>query len=32
VLAWIPFLGWLLHLVTAILLLVSASSRKGRYR
>jgi uncharacterized membrane protein len=23
-LAWIPFLGWLLHLVTAILLFVSA--------
>ncbi len=32
VLAWIPLLGWLLHLITAILLLVSATSRRGRYR
>lgn len=32
VLAWIPFVGWLLHVVTAVLLLVSASSRGGRYR
>lgn len=31
VLAWIPFVGWLLHVVTAVLLLVSASSRGGRY-
>ncbi|MFC4810565.1 hypothetical protein [Paenibacillus sp. GCM10023250] len=28
VLGWIPFLGWLLHLVTGILLLVSAAKRE----
>jgi hypothetical protein len=27
-LAWVPFLGWLLHLLTAVLLLVSAFRSK----
>ncbi|WP_286891478.1 hypothetical protein [Thermobacillus sp.] len=26
-LAWIPFLGWLLHLLTAVLLFISARRR-----
>lgn len=28
VLAWIPIVGWLLHLLSAIFLMVSAGSRK----
>lgn len=28
VLAWIPFVGWILHLITGILLLVSAASKR----
>lgn len=29
-LAWIPILGWLLHLITAILLMVSAAQKSHR--
>lgn len=29
-LAWIPILGWLLHLITAILLMVSAAQKSRR--
>ncbi|MBM7567224.1 putative membrane protein [Paenibacillus sacheonensis] len=30
VLGWIPFVGWFFHLVSAILLMVSAAQRGGR--
>ncbi|AIQ47411.1 membrane protein [Paenibacillus sp. FSL R7-0273] len=29
-LAWIPFVGWVLHLITGILLMVTASQRSRR--
>lgn len=28
--AWIPFVGWIMHLITALLLLVSTISSKSR--
>lgn len=31
VLGWIPFVGWAMHLVSAILLLLQASKNRGGY-